>query len=107
MTGLEGVTPPNVQTALNSLLAIAQRTFSSGQREYSELYRWILFCAGIETQDAIHREWVLSRLPNIMLKRIVGHIVQWQQINGRRMEMTMIRKLLRSRQGPDLPAIEM
>jgi hypothetical protein len=54
--------PKIVKDALASLLSVVQRTLCHGVTDQTDRLQWALFLAGIETEDAIHREWILSKM---------------------------------------------
>jgi hypothetical protein len=89
------VTPPEIQTCLNSILTVAQRTFSTGYEEHiAERFQWSLFMAGIETADSIHREWVASKLYRARLRRAFQCILDMQSKTGRRVPMQIVRQVM-------------
>jgi hypothetical protein len=87
-------TPQEVAQAMKSLLLIVQQTFASNGTELHERLQWPLFLAGIETDDTIYREWILSKLTSYRVLGALKSTLDAQQQTGQRLRMTEIRDIL-------------
>jgi len=85
--------PLAVSQALAAILDIAQRTFATGNEELYERMQWPLFVAGLETADAIHKEWILEKLTIGTFKEILREIARIQEKSGKRSGMAKVREL--------------
>ena len=88
--------PADIQNSLSIVLNIVQRTFPPTSTELHDRLQWPLFLAGIETKDAIYREWILSRLTSRRVAAALERTLDAQARAGRRLSMTEIRNLLYS-----------
>lgn len=95
-------TPPEIQACLKTILHIIQRTFVSSNNELHDRLQWPLFLAGIETDDVIYRDWIMSRLTKGRVRGALGQIIEQQTSCGRRMTIAEIRSLLWDRSVPVL-----
>jgi hypothetical protein len=86
--------PPDICTALKTLLSIVQRTFAFNGTELHERLQWPLFLAGIETDDMIYREWIISKLTSYRVLGALKSTLEAQRRTGQRMRMTEIRDIL-------------
>lgn len=87
--------PPEVQSSLNSILCIAQRSFSSPQADQMvERLQWPLFMAGVETSDNIHKEWIGSKLKRARLSETFKRVLEIQDNTCVRVSMRVIRQLM-------------
>lgn len=87
-------TPPAICQALKNLLAVVQQTFASNGTELHERLQWPLFLAGIETDDTIYREWIISKLTSYRVLGALKCTLEAQQTTGKRLRMTEIREIL-------------
>jgi len=85
--------PFAVSRALAAILDIAQRTFATGNEELYERMQWPLFMAGLETSDAIHKEWILEKLSIGTFKETLSEITRIQESSGKRSGIGEVRKL--------------
>lgn len=95
--------PKVVKRALKSLLDIAQRIFAKGDEEHYERLHWPLFMAGIETTDAIHREWILEKFSSGKFKTVLEKVLKIQHLSGTRVRMSLVREMC-SKEG-DAPRV--
>ena len=80
---------------MNAILSTAQRAHSAPHDDnLIERFHWPLFMAGIETQDSIHREWVMGKLHGARLKMAFERICEIQKA-GRRIPMPVVRQIMR------------
>lgn len=93
--------------ALTPLLIVAQRTFASEDNRHYERYFWPLFLAGIETEDAIHREWIMGKIEDRRMRRALERICLVQERIGRRVEMKLVKKLLCGKRFSIIPVAEL
>jgi hypothetical protein len=99
------ITPPEVQASVNSILCIAQRSFSSKQLDIMvERFQWPLFMAGIETSDNIHKEWIQTKLRKVKLSDAFRRIVEMQDRTRMRVSMPVARQIMCGK-GPQ-PALQ-
>lgn len=87
-------TPLEICMALKNLLSIVQQTFASNGTELHERLQWPLFLAGIETDDMIYREWIVSKLTSYRVLVALKSTLEAQQRTGKRLKMTEIRNIL-------------
>ena len=86
--------PPLIQIALKNLLSIVQRSFVSSRGELHDRLQWPLFLAGIETDDGIYKEWILSRITKNRARAALQQTIDIQSNSGKRLGMGEIRSLL-------------
>lgn len=97
-------TPPAVQTALKTLISIFQRTFAAtSSTELHDRLQWPLFLACIETDDAIYREWIISKLTNNRMKSVLRRALDAQLLSGRRQRIHEIKQLFIEGEGVMMP----
>ena len=53
-----------------------------------------MFIAGIETDDGIYREWILSRLAKSRAKQALQQTIELQTTSGKRLRVNEIKNLL-------------
>ena len=88
-------TPPEILSCLNSILTVAQRTFSTGYEQQTvERFQWALFMAGIETADSIHREWIAAKMHRARLRSAFERILDMQSQAGRRVSISIVRQVI-------------
>ncbi|KAI1393086.1 uncharacterized protein F4822DRAFT_441771 [Hypoxylon trugodes] len=85
------IPPITVQRAMTALLTIAYRTFNSPLPTVRERLHWPLFMAGIETQDPIHRSWILSHMRRSALRTALKRVISRQEKTGNRLPMQVIK----------------
>ncbi|KAE8445734.1 hypothetical protein EG329_012913 [Mollisiaceae sp. DMI_Dod_QoI] len=89
--------PPDVQMALKHMLDIIKRTFASKSRASNDLHdrlQWPFFLAGIETDDGIYRDWIVSNITNQRAKEALQKTIDHQSCSGKRLAMSVIKALL-------------
>ena len=86
--------PPDIQIALKTLLSVVQRSFASGRGELNDRLQWPLFLAGIETDDGIYREWILSRITKDGTRSALQRTIDIQEDSGQLLGMGEIMSLL-------------
>jgi hypothetical protein len=94
LSDLSMETPPEVEAALKSLLFIIDRTFESKNNDLHDRLQWPMFIAGIETNDPIHRNWILSRMTKNRARATLEQTIEIQSFIGKRLAMSDIRALL-------------
>jgi len=77
------------------LLQTAQRALSSGGRRELDRFHWSLFWAGLETDDLIYREWILSKMVNCELRATLEIAFREQDDSGSRISMERLRQISR------------
>jgi hypothetical protein len=87
-------TPPDIQASLKTILTIIQRTFSSTSTELHDRLQWPLFLTGIETNDAVYREWILTRITSQRVAEALIEITEAQENAGQRLSMLEVRSVL-------------
>jgi hypothetical protein len=50
-------------------LSIVQITFAYNGIELHERLQWLLFLAGIETNDMVYREWIISKFTSYRVRK--------------------------------------
>lgn len=93
-SALNGDTPGTVAASLSSLLKIAHRSFDSLIAGIHERLQWPLFMAGIETQDPIHRSWILSHMRQSALLTALKRVYIEEAKTGCRLSMGSIKETL-------------
>jgi hypothetical protein len=86
--------PLEIETALKNLLSIVQRSFVSSKGQLHDRLQWPLFLAGIETDDGIYKEWILSRITKNRARSALQQTIDIQNSSGKRLGMGEIRTLL-------------
>jgi hypothetical protein len=94
ISDLEIETPVDIQSSLNTVLTIIQRTFCTRSTELHDRLQWPLFLAGIETSDTIYREWIFSRLTSDRVAAALQRTVDAQTFAEQRLTMAEIRNLI-------------
>lgn len=84
---------PPTERALASLLTLAQRICSRSSPPKFERFHWALFIAGIETNDLLHREWILGKIAGVRLNMAITKVLAAKDRSGT-ISMATIRKLL-------------
>jgi hypothetical protein len=84
-------TPPNISAALKTLLSIVQRTFTPKDTKYHDRLQWPLFLAGIETDDGIYQEWIMSIMTKGRVLTALHRTLDVQRNSGVRLPMRDIR----------------
>ncbi|KFZ10557.1 hypothetical protein V502_08054 [Pseudogymnoascus sp. VKM F-4520 (FW-2644)] len=87
------VASPSTKGAMESLLTLAHRICSRGSPPKFERFHWALFIAGIETNDLLHREWILGKIAGVRLNLAIVKVLAVKDRTGT-ISMTTIRKLL-------------
>jgi exosome complex RNA-binding protein Csl4 len=87
------VASPSTKRALESLLTLAQRICTRGSPPKFEKFHWALFIAGIETNDLLHREWILGEITGVRLNLAIVKVLGVKD-RTRTISMATIRKLL-------------
>jgi hypothetical protein len=95
-------TPPEICTALKNLLSIVQQTFAFNGTELHKRLQWPLFLAGVETDDMIYREWIISKLTSYRVLGALKSTLDAQRRTGQRLRMTEIRDILYKDEEADL-----
>ena len=67
--------PPEVETALTDLVAVAYHTITIGPVQLLERFQWALLIAGIETHDPIHRDWISASISDPVIKSVYNHVL--------------------------------
>lgn len=83
----------STKRALESLLTLAHRICSRGSPPKFERFHWALFIAGIETNDLLHREWILGKIAGLRLNLAIVKVLAIKDRTGT-ISMTTIRTLL-------------
>lgn len=86
--------PPLMQSSLSAILAIAQSVFSLSVSHPYERLQWPLFMVGIETEDFIHLDWVLSHMRKSALKTALKRVMKAQEATGLRLTMDAVRNVV-------------
>jgi hypothetical protein len=86
-------TPPEVETALESLLFVIERTFASKNNDLHDRLQWPMFIAGIETNNRIYGQWILSKITKNRARAALEQTIEIQS-SGKRLTMSEIRALL-------------
>lgn len=97
-------TPSNVRASLKTLLSIVQRTFTPKGTKYNDRLQWPLFLAGIETDDGIYREWIMSTMTSGSVLMVLRRTLDAQRASGMRLTMTEIRDMFSANE--ELPSGE-
>ncbi|CAH0051655.1 unnamed protein product [Clonostachys solani] len=87
--------PAAVQNSLSAILAIAHGMFASELPSPYERLQWPLFMAGIETQDVIYREWILSHMRPSALKTSLSRVIKAQSYIGYRLGIAIIKDIIK------------
>ncbi|KAI1050706.1 hypothetical protein LB507_009349 [Fusarium sp. FIESC RH6] len=67
--------PPEVETALTDLVAVAYHTITIGPVQLLERFQWALLIAGIETHDPIHRDWISASISDPVIKSVYHQVL--------------------------------
>lgn len=94
LSDLEVETPPEVETALESLFFVIERTFTSKNNDLHDRLQWPMFIAGIETNNRIYGQWILSKITKNRARAALEQTIEIQSFTGRRLTMSEIRMLL-------------
>ncbi|KFY49407.1 hypothetical protein V495_00596 [Pseudogymnoascus sp. VKM F-4514 (FW-929)] len=86
-------TPPEIHAAVKTVLSVTQKSFVARRDEYHDRLQWPLFMAGIETDDGIYREWIVSSLISSHMLVALQRTVEMQITLGQRLEMSAIRQM--------------
>jgi hypothetical protein len=86
--------PPEVETALESLFFVIERTFASKNNDLHDRLQWPMFIAGIETNNRIYGQWILSKIAKNRARAALEQTIETQSFTGRRLTMSEIRSLL-------------
>lgn len=84
---------PSTKCALELLLTLAQRICRRSSPPKFERFHWALFIAGIETNDLLHREWILGRISGVRLNIAIVKVLAIKDRSGT-ISMATIRNLL-------------
>lgn len=82
-----------IQDSVSSFLQIAHRLQRMKAR-----YSWFdrsLFLVGIETRDAIHRDWIQGRMIRADLTRALSRVWEGEKMYGRRLSKEQMQVILR------------
>jgi len=99
LTDLFLKTPPPISTALKNILAIVQQTFVTNGTELHERLQWPLFLAGIETDDPIYRDWIMSKLTTYRVIEALTRTLEAQHRVGHRLAMVEVKEILHGGNG--------
>lgn len=92
---LSAPAPPAVQSAVHSILQLAQRSLSRGALDpMTARFQWPLLMAGIETSDNIHKEWVQSKMKTERTSKGFEKVLEAQEATGRRVPMALFAQIL-------------
>jgi hypothetical protein len=94
LSDLEVETPPEVETALESLFFVIERTFASKNNDLHDRLQWPMFIAGIETNNRIYGQWILSKITKNRARAALEQTIEAQSLTGKRLTMSEIRALL-------------
>ena len=94
LSDLEVETPPEVETALESLFFVIERTFASKNNDLHDRLQWPMFIAGIETNNRIYGQWILSKITKNRARAALEQTIDVQSFTGKRLTMSEIRALL-------------
>jgi hypothetical protein len=94
LSDLEVETPPEVETALESLFFAIERTFASKNNDLHDRLQWPMFIAGIETNNRIYGQWILSKITKNRARAALEQTIEAQSLTGKRLTMGEIRALL-------------
>lgn len=86
--------PSDVQLALKNMLDIIQRTFASKSSDLHDRLQWPLFLAGIETDNGIYRNWIVSNITSRRAREALQKTIDHQSCSGKRLAMSVIKALL-------------
>jgi Fungal specific transcription factor domain len=89
----ESEAPPEIQTALKTILTIIRRTFASNGNELHDRLQWPLFLAGIETYDGFYSDWILSRISQNRARAVLETVIQLQTYSGKSIKRLNIRQI--------------
>jgi hypothetical protein len=87
-------TPPEVETALENLFFVIERTFASKNNDLHDRLQWPMFIAGIETNNRIYGQWILSKITKNRARAALEQTIEIQSFTGKRLTMSEIRSLL-------------
>lgn len=92
-----GSTPvdPETQRAYHVLLKIAHKTVATGPVQLLERFQWALLVAGMETADAIHRDWIEDTISDPGMRDLLRIIQQEKARLGGVIHMSTVRRLIR------------
>jgi hypothetical protein len=94
LSDLEAETPPEVEAALESLFFVIERTFASKNNDLHDRLQWPMFIAGIETNNRIYGQWILSKITKNRARAALEQTIDVQSFTGKRLTMSEIRALL-------------
>ena len=94
LSDLEVETPFEVETALESLFFVIERTFASKNNDLHDRLQWPMFIAGIETNSKINGQWILSKITKNRARAALEQTIETQSFTGKRLTMSEIRALL-------------
>lgn len=92
-----GSTPVDhkIQRPQSVLLRIAYKAVSTGPVQLLERFQWALLVAGMETSDAIHRDWVEDNISDPGIRDLL-RIILWEKAKlGGVSHMSTVRGLIR------------
>ncbi|KAH8646919.1 hypothetical protein BX600DRAFT_503742 [Xylariales sp. PMI_506] len=96
LTKLEQPTPSHIVMLLYEIMQCAHRICSSELPNAQNLLSFPLFIVAIETQDRIHVEWILNKLPSrSSLRSVLLEVRRRQQDKGERLPISCIQDLFR------------
>ncbi|KAL2826995.1 hypothetical protein BDW59DRAFT_160575 [Aspergillus cavernicola] len=86
--------PPHIIFAMTNLMNIAHRAFSEQDAWGHEIFQLPLFMAGIETNDQIHVEWIISKMSRLRFRTALSRIISIQDQIGGRLSIARVRQTI-------------
>lgn len=99
-------TPPDIQTALSTVLKIARRVHRVGSsssndsssysaRDEQEIFHrleWPLFIAGVESKDVFYQDWIIWKMQKTSIKKALERVIEEQTRTGKRAGVDCMRQ---------------
>lgn len=96
--------PPHIAFAMTDILNIVHRAFSEQEAWGHALFQLPLFMVGIETNDRIHREWIISKMSNLRFRVALSQVISIQDRSGSRLSIARVRQILEGSSRSDVLA---
>lgn len=92
--GFGGTRSPLIHNALQSLISTAHLALTVGRVQLLERFQWALLIAGVETDDVVHRDWIISNISDPQLEKMLGIILDKKRQLGGEVTMSTIRQMI-------------
>jgi hypothetical protein len=92
--GFGGHRSPALQETLQSLILTAYRTLAKGPIALSERFQWSLLIAGMETNDIIQQEWILSKISDPGIQSLLKAVRDEKKKWGGEIRMSKVREMV-------------